>query len=85
MFGLDLSFPAFMSILALVVLVVISCVNENINVGYIGIGFGVLVGGLFSNLAGSAVQKFFPLTLFMLLAGVTFFFGMAQTNGTLQK
>lgn len=85
MFGLDLSFPAFMSILALVILVVISCVNENINVGYIGIGFGVLVGGLFSNLAGSAVQKFFPLTLFMLLAGVTFFFGMAQTNGTLQK
>ena len=60
MFGLDLSFPAFMSILALVILVVISCVNENINVGYIGIGFGVLVGGLFSNLAGSAVQKFFP-------------------------
>lgn len=85
MFGLDLSFPAFMSILALIVLVVISCVNDNINVGYIGIGFGILVGGLFSGLSGSAIQKFFPLTLFMLLAGVTFFFGMAQTNGTLQK
>lgn len=46
MFGLDITFPAFMSIVALIFLIAISCVNEKINVGFLGIGLGLLVGGL---------------------------------------
>lgn len=43
MFGLDITFPAFMSIVALIFLIAISCVNEKINVGFLGIGLGLLV------------------------------------------
>lgn len=85
MFGLDISFPAFMSIVALIFLIAISCVNEKINVGFLGIGLGLLVGGLFANIPGNKAFGMFATSTFMLLASVTFMFGMAQTNGTLQK
>ena len=46
---LDISLPALMSILALVILVGISCVNEDLNVGFLGIAFGIIVGGIFGD------------------------------------
>ena len=74
-----------MSILALVILVGISCVNEDLNVGFLGIAFGIIVGGVFAGTPASKVMNAFPLSLFMILVGVTFLFGMAQTNGTMEK
>ncbi|PWM78498.1 MAG: C4-dicarboxylate ABC transporter [Phascolarctobacterium sp.] len=82
---MDISLPALVSILALVILVGISCVNEDLNVGFLGIAFGIIVGGVFSDLAATKIMNAFPLSLFMILVGVTFLFGMAQTNGTMEK
>ena len=82
---LDISLPALMSILALVILVGISCVNEDLNVGFLGIAFGIIVGGVFGGTPASKIMNAFPLSLFMILVGVTFLFGMAQTNGTMEK
>lgn len=82
---MDISLPALVSILALVVLVGISCVNEDLNVGFLGIAFGIIVGGIFAGTPASKVMNAFPLSLFMILVGVTFLFGMAQTNGTMEK
>ena len=82
---MDISLPALVSILALVILVGISCVNEDLNVGFLGIAFGIIVGGVFAGTPASKVMNAFPLSLFMILVGVTFFFGMAQTNGTMEK
>ena len=81
----DISLPALMSILALVILVGISCVNEDLNVGFLGIAFGIIVGGVFGGTPASKIMNAFPLSLFMILVGVTFLFGMAQTNGTMEK
>jgi di/tricarboxylate transporter len=36
-------------------------------------------------MTGAKVMASFPLSLFMILIGVTFLFGMAQTNGTMEK
>ena len=83
--GLDITFPAFISVAALVLLIVISCINEKINVGFLGIGLAVLIGGFAADIPGTQVAKLLPVNTFMLLTGVTFMFGMAQTNGTLQK
>ena len=58
---MDISLPALVSILALVILVGISCVTA------------------------AKIMNAFPLSLFMILVGVTFLFGMAQTNGTMEK
>lgn len=85
MSGLDITFPAFISVAALVLLIVISCINEKINVGFLGIGLAVLIGGFAADIPGTQVAKLLPVNTFMLLTGVTFMFGMAQTNGTLQK
>ena len=82
---MDISLPALVSILALVILVAISCVNEDLNVGFLGIAFGIIVGGVFAGTPASKVMNAFPLSLFMILVGVTFLFGMAQTNGTMEK
>lgn len=82
---LDISLPALMSILALVILVGISCVNEDLNVGFLGIAFGIIVGGVFGGTPATKIMNAFPLSLFMILVGVTFLFGMAQTNGTMEK
>ena len=82
---MDISLPALVSILALVILVGISCVNEDLNVGFLGIAFGIIVAGVFAGTPASKVMNAFPLSLFMILVGVTFLFGMAQTNGTMEK
>ena len=82
---MDISLPALVSILALVILVGISCVNEDLNVGFLGIAFGIIVGGIFSDISAAKIMNAFPLSLFMILVGVTFLFGMAQTNGTMEK
>ena len=82
---MEISLPALVSILALVILVGISCVNEDLNVGFLGIAFGIIVGGVFAGTPASKVMNAFPLSLFMILVGVTFLFGMAQTNGTMEK
>ena len=82
---MDISIAAIASMVALVILVIISIVNEDLNVGFLGIGFAIVVGGIFSGLTGAKVMASFPLSLFMILVGVTFLFGMAQTNGTMEK
>ena len=82
---MSISTAALMSIVALVVLVAISCVNDDLNVGFLGIGFAIIVGGVWGGMTGAKVMGSFPLSLFMILAGVTFLFGMAQTNGTMEK
>ena len=82
---MDISTAALMSIVALVILVAISCINDDLNVGFLGIGFAIIVGGIWGGMTGAKVMSAFPLSLFMILAGVTFLFGMAQTNGTMEK
>ncbi len=82
---MELSMAAIMSIIALVIVVIISCVNEDLHVGFLSIAFAILVGGIWGNITGGKVLSYFPVGLFMILAGVTFLFGMAQTNGTMEK
>ena len=69
----------------LLIVVIISCINEDLNVGFLAIGFAIIVAGVWGDTKGAAVLNYFPTSLFMILVGVTFLFGMAQTNGTMEK
>ena len=82
---MDISLAAIMSIVALAIVVIISCVNEDLNVGFLSIGFAIIVAGIWGATTGAKVMGYFPVGLFMILVGVTFLFGMAQTNGTMEK
>ena len=81
----EISLAAWMSLLALAIVVIISCVNEDLNVGFLSIAIGIIVGGIWVDLNGVKVMNTFPLGLFMILVGVTFLFDMAPTNGTMDK
>lgn len=82
---MEISLAAIMSIVALLIVVIISCVNEDLNVGFLAIGFAIIVGGIWGDTTAAKVMGYFPTGLFMILVGVTFLFGMAQTNGTMEK
>jgi di/tricarboxylate transporter len=81
----EISFAAWISLAALAIVVIVSCLNEDLNVGFLSIALGIVVGGIWLNLNAAKVMSAFPLGLFMILAGVTFLFGLASTNGTMEK
>ena len=73
-----------LSIIALVVAIVISCVSR-FNVGLLSIAFAFLVGVVFGKMTVAEVMAGFPSGLFLTLVGVMFFFSQATVNGTLDK
>ncbi len=81
---MEISTPALASIIALAIVVLISCFKE-MNVGILGIASALLVGIVFSGLKVAAIFKGWPVGLFMILIGVTFMFACAQVNGTMEK
>ena len=81
---MDISTPALASIIVLVAIVLFSCFRD-INVGILGTAGGLLVGIVFSGMKISEIYKGWPLSLFMILVGVTFMFSAAQVNGTMEK
>jgi di/tricarboxylate transporter len=81
----EISLAAWISLLALAVIVVISCINEDLNVGFLSVAFAIVVGGIWVGMNAAKVMNAFPLGLFMILVGVTFLFALASTNGTMEK
>ncbi|WP_371371548.1 SLC13 family permease [Sporomusa aerivorans] len=81
---MEISTAALASIIALAIVVLISCFKE-MNVGILGIASALLVGILFSGMKVAAIFKGWPVGLFMILIGVTFMFACAQVNGTMEK
>jgi len=86
LFGFDISTAALMSLIALCIVIIISCINEEWNPGMLSIFFAIIVGGIWGNLSAAKIMTDgWPTSLFMILVGVTFMFSMAQQNGTMQK
>lgn len=80
-----MTIATLISIMALVLVVIISFKKEELHLGIISIGFAIIVGGVGVGLKGTDVLKLFPTDLFMLLVGITYLYAMAQVNGTLSK
>jgi di/tricarboxylate transporter len=76
--------PAWLSLAALVVAIVLSCVTR-LNVGILGLAFAWLVGVYVAGMRLDEVLSGFPVQIFLMLAGVTLLFAQAQVNGTLDK
>lgn len=76
--------PAVTSLIALGVAIVLSCVSR-INVGVLAIALAWLIGVYQAGYKADTVLGGFPVTLFVMLAGVTLLFAMAEVNGTLER
>jgi di/tricarboxylate transporter len=76
--------PAVTSLIALGAAIILSCTSR-INVGVLSIGLAWLIGVYQAGYKPDAVIAGFPVTLFVMLAGVTLLFAMAEVNGTLER
>ena len=73
--------PEIVSILVLVAIFVIATILP-VNMGVLAFAAAVLVGGLISGMTADDLFAVFPVDLFIVLVGVTYLFGIAQVNGT---
>jgi di/tricarboxylate transporter len=73
-----------MSLIALFIAIVISC-TTSLNIGTLAIGLSLIVGYYFGGVKLAEIVKGYPTSLFIMLAGVTYLFAIAQVNGTLEK
>ena len=74
--------PAVLALLALLVAIGLS-MTSRVNVGLLGIALAWLIGVYAAGMKPDAVIAAFPAGLFITLAGVTFLFAIAKSNGTL--
>jgi Na+/H+ antiporter NhaD/arsenite permease-like protein len=74
--------PAVLALLALLLAIALS-MTSRVNVGLLGIALAWLIGVYAAHMKPEAVIAAFPSTLFITLAGVTFLFAIAKSNGTL--
>lgn len=71
------------SLIALLFAIVISCVTT-LNIGTLSLGLSLLVSYI-GGVKISEVIKGYPTNIFLMLAGSTYLFALAQVNGTLEK
>ncbi len=75
---------AWLSLAALLIAIVLSCVTQ-LNVGVLGLAFAWVLGVYIAGMSLNDVLAGFPVQLFLMLVGVTLLFAQAQVNGTLDK
>lgn len=74
--------PAALTLFALLVVIGLS-MTSRVNVGILSIGLAWLIGVYAAHMKADAVVGGFPSNLFLTLAGTTFLFAIAKSNGTL--
>ncbi|CAN5295223.1 SLC13 family permease [soil metagenome] len=74
--------PELVSIVVLAAMFVVATVFP-VNIGILAFVAAFVLGSLYTGLSGEDITLLFPGDLFVLLAGVTFLFAIAQSNGTI--
>ena len=75
---------AVISLIALIIAIIVS-VTTSLNIGTLAMGLALVVGNYIGGVKIPDIIKGYPTSLFILLAGVTYLFAIAQVNGTLEK
>ena len=75
---------ALISLIALIVAVVLTVWRDK-NLGTLAIALTFIIGYFIAGISEDDLISSYPTDLFIMLAGVTFFFGVAQANGTMDK
>lgn len=76
--------PAVSSLIALLIAIALS-LTSRINVGVVAMALAWIVGTTIAGQKPDQIAAGFPSALFLTLAGVTFLFSLAETNGTLER
>ncbi|HRN85780.1 MAG TPA: SLC13 family permease [Candidatus Dojkabacteria bacterium] len=73
------------SLSALLLAIFIGIIRPKVNIGVVSIVFALIIGILILGIKEKEVTSLFPSNLFLMLVGITLFFGIASTNGSLSK
>ena len=76
---------SMISLIALLFAILVSVVFSSLNIGALAVGLSLVVGHYVGGVKVDQIIKGFPTSLFILLAGTTYLFSIASTNGTLEK
>lgn len=72
------------SLIALLIAILVSVVFSSLNIGALAMALSLIVG-LLGGVKVDDIIKGYPTSLLILLAGTTYLFSIANTNGTLEK
>lgn len=72
------------SLAALAIAVVVAIVR-NVNVGPLSIAIALVVGHYMGGVSAKSIISGYPVSVFIMLAGITYLFAIANINGTLEK
>lgn len=75
---------AVVSLVALIIVIIVSCISTR-NIGVMALGVALVIGHYLGGIKVAEILKGYPTSLFIMLAGTTFLFAIAQINGTLEK
>ena len=76
---------ALISLISLLAVIVLSCVNQKLNPGLLALLAAMSIGFFSGAVKVDAIIDFFPARLFVLLLSMSLVFGTAQINGSLEK
>ena len=78
------SYLAEISLAALAIAVVVGIVR-NVNVGPLSLAIALVVGYYMGGVKIKTIISGYPVNVFLMLAGITYLFAIANINGTLEK
>jgi len=78
------SYLAEISLAALAIAVIVAIVR-NVNVGPLSLAIALVVGHYIGGVKVQAIIAGYPVSVFIMLAGITYLFAIANINGTLEK
>ena len=73
-----------LSLVALFAVIALSCFTK-VNPGLLSLGLAWLLGYYGAHMSINQIAAGFPVYMFIVLIGVTYLFGIAKHNGTLEK
>lgn len=76
---------AIVSLSALLLAILLGIIRPKVNIGIVSIVFALIIGIVLLDVSEKEVTSLFPSNLFLMLVGITLFFGIASTNGSLSK
>lgn len=72
------------SLATLAAVIALSCFTK-VNPGFLALGLAWILGSYGANMSVAQIAAGFPVYMFIVLIGITFLFGIAKHNGTLDK
>lgn len=74
-----------LTLVSLLFVIIVGILKPKLNIGILAFAVAMIIGFMVMELKEGEISSLFPSQLFLMLVGVTLFFGIAEQNGSLAK